>query len=70
MIIHFVDPSAGDKEPNRWWVEDDGKVVEFASEAEAIQYCKSLETPTTVVFDIAELGQRISKLLILCRKGY
>ena len=49
MIIHFVDPSAGDKEPNRWWVEDDGKVVEFASEAEPVQYCKSLEAPPVVV---------------------
>ena len=27
VIIHFVDPSDGDQEPNRWWVEDDGKVV-------------------------------------------
>ena len=49
---------------------DDRKVVEFASEAEAIQYSESLEAPTIVVFDIAELGQHISKLLILCRKRY
>ena len=70
VILHFVDPKDGDQPPNRWWVEDDGEVVEFASEAEAVQYCKSLETPTTVVFDIAELGQHISKLLILCRKRY
>ena len=27
VILHFVDPKDGDQEPNRWWVEDDGKVV-------------------------------------------
>ena len=31
VIIHFVETSDGDQPPNRWWVENDGKVVEFAT---------------------------------------
>ena len=34
---------------HRWWVEDDGKVVEFTSEAEVVEYCESLETPLAVM---------------------
>ena len=55
VIIHFVDPKDGDQPPNRWWVDDDGKVVEFASEAEAVQYCEKLEVPPVVTCELKQL---------------
>ena len=35
-----------------WGLTDDGKVVEFASEAEVIQYCESLEVPPVVMCEL------------------
>ena len=55
VIIHFVDPKDGDQRPNRWCVDDDGKVVELASEAEAVQCCENLEVPPVVKCELKQL---------------
>ena len=55
VIIHFVETLDGDQPPNRWWVEDDGKVVEFASEAEAVEYSGSLEARPIVMCELKQL---------------
>ena len=52
VILHLVDPKDGDQPPNRWWVEEDGNVVEFASEAEAVEYSESLEARPTVMCEL------------------
>ena len=57
VIIRIVDTNDGDQPPNRWWMEDDGIVVEFASEAEAVAYSGSLEARPMVM---CELRQRTS----------
>ena len=55
VIIHFVDPNDGDQAPNRWWVEEDRKVVEFASESEAVEYSGSLEARPMVMCELRQL---------------
>ena len=52
VILHFVDPKDGDQPPNRWWVEEDGTVVEFGSESEAVDYSRSLEAPPMVMCEL------------------
>ncbi|SVC66141.1 uncharacterized protein METZ01_LOCUS318995 [marine metagenome] len=54
-ILHFVDPKDGVQPPNQWWVEDDRTVVEFASEAEAVEYSGSLEARPFVMGELREL---------------
>ena len=45
----------GDQPPNRWWVEEDGNVVEFASEAEAVEYSRTLGAPPMVMCQLRQL---------------